>query len=239
MQHDCEAAQCRLTSSRAVRQEREDTDVLQTAIAHNMTRRQFVLNTHALHNATLIRRHLPRVLFKPESLYQDREKRHHELASSLRVTQVAKRAETQRKRKETREKNAQKKAGAALPGSSAAAPVQVMSGPVGLVGTHLIFTTAMLLLEFTDIWYLTAGPEHAAGGSTSQSATGTGGAQGGEPESSGRDGGDHRSMDVDALPFSVVPGGEVQGTLEGMHGSNDEIGRTSSGTSAGKRRRVE
>lgn len=110
VQHDCEAATCSLASSHAVRQEREDTGLLQTAVAHNLTRRQYLLNTHALHNAALLRRHLPRSLLKPQALYEDREKRHHELARVLRVTQVAKRAETQKKRAETLLKKAQKNA---------------------------------------------------------------------------------------------------------------------------------
>jgi hypothetical protein len=56
--------------------------------------KHFVVNTHALHNATLLRQFLPRSLTKPMSLYDDREARHHNIAATLWITQAEKRART-------------------------------------------------------------------------------------------------------------------------------------------------
>jgi hypothetical protein len=55
----------------------------------------------ALHNATLLRKVLPRALTKPTPLHDDRKAFHTSLATKLRVSQTEKRAETQKKRKAT------------------------------------------------------------------------------------------------------------------------------------------
>lgn len=95
-----------------MRQERQETVLQEAAIEHNTSCRYFLVNTHALHNAASLRRHLPRSLFAPQSLYSDRKKRHQELAVQLRVTEANKRAATQKKRSETLQKKAQKRANA-------------------------------------------------------------------------------------------------------------------------------
>ncbi|KAI0359548.1 hypothetical protein OH77DRAFT_1472817 [Trametes cingulata] len=118
VQHDCEAAKCAIAaSSRTVRQERQDTGIREAGVAHNSDIRFYLINTHALHNAALLRQYLPRSLLVPLPLYDDRLKRHHELATGLRVTEARKRAETQKKRAETRQKKVQQ-GGTAVPGSS-------------------------------------------------------------------------------------------------------------------------
>lgn len=66
---------------------------------------RYILNLHALHNATHIRRILPRHLTKPQPLYIDREARHHEIATALRVTQESKRTATRAKTKATKDAN--------------------------------------------------------------------------------------------------------------------------------------
>jgi hypothetical protein len=92
-------------------QERRETSRTTKLIAHTDSN-HFVLNTHALHNAHLLRRVLPRELMAPKPLYEDRTARHYKIAESLRVTQSEKRARTAAKRKATLD--AKKKNRAAL-----------------------------------------------------------------------------------------------------------------------------
>ena len=61
----------------------------------------FIVNIYALHNATLLRKALPRELTKPEKLYNNRKAHHTTIAQTLRVTQDAKQVRTQEKRKAT------------------------------------------------------------------------------------------------------------------------------------------
>ena len=67
-----------------------------------------------LHNASLLRRSLPRYLVVPRSMYPgDERKAHHDsLAATLRTTQAIKRATTQAKRKATLERKKAQKAAA-------------------------------------------------------------------------------------------------------------------------------
>jgi hypothetical protein len=65
--------------------------------------KHFVVNTHALHNATLLRKFLPHNLTAPKPLYNDRKARHHEIAATLWITQAEKRARTAVKRKATQD----------------------------------------------------------------------------------------------------------------------------------------
>ncbi|CDO75161.1 hypothetical protein BN946_scf184866.g2 [Trametes cinnabarina] len=109
VQHDCEGGACQLAASQAIRQERKDTGRFESAIDHNPSHRYFFINTHALHNAALLRRFLPRSLLEPLPLYDNRRQRHDELAAKLRITEAQKRAQTQRKRVETLQKKAQHK----------------------------------------------------------------------------------------------------------------------------------
>jgi len=61
------------------------------------------------HNATLLRKILPRHLTAPKPLYVNRKARHCEIATGLRVTQAAKRSLTAAKSKATRDANKAKK----------------------------------------------------------------------------------------------------------------------------------
>jgi hypothetical protein len=71
-------------------QERVDSGLIQTCIEHKPIER-FVINTHAFHNAHLLRATLPHSLVAPIPLYPDRQAKHFEIAAGLRVTQEAKR----------------------------------------------------------------------------------------------------------------------------------------------------
>ncbi|KAJ3803570.1 hypothetical protein F5876DRAFT_54308 [Lentinula aff. lateritia] len=108
VQHDCRSMLCSATGTRAVIQERKTTERTTQYIEHTDDKR-FVINMHALHNANSIRTLLPRNLTKPIPLHSDREKWHHDIATSLRTTQTEKRKKTQEKHKKTLEENQQRK----------------------------------------------------------------------------------------------------------------------------------
>jgi hypothetical protein len=74
-------------------QERVESGLVKTYIEHQPIRR-FVINTHAFHNAHLLRSTLPRPLVLPIPLHQDRQARHIEIAGNLRVAQETKRTAT-------------------------------------------------------------------------------------------------------------------------------------------------
>jgi hypothetical protein len=85
-------------------QERQESDTVIHSIVHKDDTR-YVINTHAFHNAGLLRKFLPIALTKPRPLFPDRRQRHDEISVSLAATQKAKRAATQEKAAATREKN--------------------------------------------------------------------------------------------------------------------------------------
>ncbi len=60
-------------------QERVESALFETHIEHQPVDR-FVINTHAFHNAHLLRKTLPRHLIAPIPLLQDRKVKHYELA---------------------------------------------------------------------------------------------------------------------------------------------------------------
>jgi len=74
-------------------QERVESGLIKTYIEHQPIE-HFVINTHAFHNAHLLRATLPRSLVAPIPLHQDRQAKHIEIAGSLRATQEAKRTAT-------------------------------------------------------------------------------------------------------------------------------------------------
>ena len=74
-------------------QERVESGLLKTYIEHQPLER-FVINTHAFHNAHLLRATLPRSLVAPILLHQDRQAKHIKIAANLRATQEAKRTAT-------------------------------------------------------------------------------------------------------------------------------------------------
>ncbi|KAF7310234.1 hypothetical protein MIND_00397100 [Mycena indigotica] len=83
-QHDCHAAGCAPTGVRPIMQERVESEKTERFIIHaDMDR--FIVNTHAFHNAHLIRATLSRALWEPTPLLEDRQAKHTELASQLRA----------------------------------------------------------------------------------------------------------------------------------------------------------
>ncbi|THU93261.1 hypothetical protein K435DRAFT_861654 [Dendrothele bispora CBS 962.96] len=100
VQHDCRLARCTATGSRVVRQERRDTS-RHIAVIDHVDDDNFVINTHALHNAVLLRELLPRNLTEPKPIHQDRQAYHFEVATRYRVGQEEKRKSTAEKCKTT------------------------------------------------------------------------------------------------------------------------------------------
>ncbi|KAJ7198300.1 hypothetical protein GGX14DRAFT_374386 [Mycena pura] len=99
-QHDCRIANCQPTASKAIVQERSETSRTISLLEH-ADDSHFIINMAALHNATLLRRVLPRALTVPRQLYPDRKAHHTERAATLRISQLTKRARTQEKRRNT------------------------------------------------------------------------------------------------------------------------------------------
>ncbi|THV04305.1 hypothetical protein K435DRAFT_961933 [Dendrothele bispora CBS 962.96] len=111
VQHDCQLHKCAPTGSRPITQERLKTERTQTLLTHEDDN-HFVINMHALHNASLVRNILPRVLIAPRLLHgteEEREAWHGEIVENVRPTMVAKRKKANEKRQETREANQKKK----------------------------------------------------------------------------------------------------------------------------------
>ncbi|KAJ7939500.1 hypothetical protein B0H13DRAFT_1850794 [Mycena leptocephala] len=81
--HDCHSAKCEATGVRLRMQERVESDQTDKYIVHQPLDR-FIINTHAFHNAHLLRAALPRDLVAPIPIFPDREAKHHELATQLR-----------------------------------------------------------------------------------------------------------------------------------------------------------
>ncbi|EIW77677.1 hypothetical protein CONPUDRAFT_39787, partial [Coniophora puteana RWD-64-598 SS2] len=89
-QHDCIDGKCKPgEGSRRQMQERIETDKVIRTIDHTNDSR-FVINMHALHNAGIIRKLLPRHCVKPTLLYPDRKSHHVAVAAKLRKSQDAK-----------------------------------------------------------------------------------------------------------------------------------------------------
>ena len=90
VQHDCLLANCTDSGQKPLMQERVESGLSKTCVEHKPINR-FVINTHAFHNAHLLRATLPRSLVAPIPLFQNREEKHCEIAESLRSTQESKR----------------------------------------------------------------------------------------------------------------------------------------------------
>ncbi|XP_006462267.1 hypothetical protein AGABI2DRAFT_47524, partial [Agaricus bisporus var. bisporus H97] len=75
VQHDCYNGKCSASGTEVIRQERTDSGTTRDTIIHSDVQR-FIINTHAFHHAHLIRQVLPRSLFKPIPIYDDRGKQH-------------------------------------------------------------------------------------------------------------------------------------------------------------------
>ena len=86
-----------------VMQERVESGVFKPYIQHKPIER-YIINTHAFHNAHLLRKMLTRSLFAPIPLFpvETRKAKHIEIANNLRVTQKTKlEARAAHKRTET------------------------------------------------------------------------------------------------------------------------------------------
>ncbi|KAJ7692327.1 hypothetical protein B0H16DRAFT_1851861 [Mycena metata] len=71
VQHACHTAKCAATGQRLRIQERVESDTMENFIEHNPLDR-FIINSHAFHNAHLLRATLPRALLAPIPLFDDR-----------------------------------------------------------------------------------------------------------------------------------------------------------------------
>ncbi|KAJ7175598.1 hypothetical protein C8R46DRAFT_1249143 [Mycena filopes] len=92
VQHDCYTAKCEATGERLRMQERVQSDQVEHFIVHQPLD-HFIINSHAFHNAHLLRATLPRSLLAPIPLYgEDRKQRHDGFAATLRGNWAAKTA---------------------------------------------------------------------------------------------------------------------------------------------------
>ncbi|KAL0563661.1 hypothetical protein V5O48_018404 [Marasmius crinis-equi] len=91
-QHDCRIAQCESTGLRPHRQERQDSEIMDSFVEHKPLNR-YIINLHSFHNGYLIREVLPRELVKPSPIHADREKHHLKCAQELRKNQGKRAAE--------------------------------------------------------------------------------------------------------------------------------------------------
>jgi hypothetical protein len=109
VQHDCRQAKCIASGKRAVMQERVQTELSEpeSVIEHKPLDR-FLINTHAFHNAHLIRAVLPRDLTIPVAYSADRVAHHSSIATKLREIQDGKRQKTAEKKKATADRDLKK-----------------------------------------------------------------------------------------------------------------------------------
>ncbi|KAJ7020025.1 hypothetical protein C8F04DRAFT_1214201 [Mycena alexandri] len=108
-QHDCNAAECSASGQRRRMQERVESELIDTFIVHQPLDR-FIINTHAFHNAHLLRQVLPRRLTAPIPLFTDRKSKHYELATTLRETKDDRRKQAARAAGEEPKKKQKKRA---------------------------------------------------------------------------------------------------------------------------------
>ncbi|KAJ6549107.1 hypothetical protein DFH09DRAFT_1262788 [Mycena vulgaris] len=105
-QHDCRYFSCPLVDSTGPRQERLESRLTQKIITH-LDDSRFLVNTHGLHNAHLIRETLPRHLTEPKPYFSDRHAKHVEFAEALRAVGPEKRAQAVAKGQATKARNKQ------------------------------------------------------------------------------------------------------------------------------------
>ncbi|EIN03271.1 hypothetical protein PUNSTDRAFT_78462 [Punctularia strigosozonata HHB-11173 SS5] len=91
VQHDCIAGQCGATGRRNRKQERQESGITERFIEHNEQEQSYVINTHAFHNAHLLRRCLPRSLWEPAPYFEDRKAHHYAAAREYQKSQQHKR----------------------------------------------------------------------------------------------------------------------------------------------------
>ncbi|KAJ7280990.1 hypothetical protein C8J57DRAFT_1501189 [Mycena rebaudengoi] len=102
VQHDCNSTKCEATGVRLRMQERVASDKTENYIEQKPLDR-FFINTHAFHNAHLLRATLPRDLVAPLLLFPDRQAKHHALATELRDTQTSRKAAAEMKKRKRAE----------------------------------------------------------------------------------------------------------------------------------------
>ncbi|KIJ62748.1 hypothetical protein HYDPIDRAFT_93359, partial [Hydnomerulius pinastri MD-312] len=114
VQHNCHDTKCTPSGRRFRQQERMNSSVEEHYIEHKDDD-NFLLNTHALHNAAVLRKTLPRHLTAPVPYVPIEERRaaHDELATKLRAEQDAKRAKDKANRVARKAKQAPKESGQA------------------------------------------------------------------------------------------------------------------------------
>ncbi|KAJ7441323.1 hypothetical protein B0H11DRAFT_1749852, partial [Mycena galericulata] len=98
VQHDCHTAKCEATGVRMQMQERVESEKTENYIVHN-TLDRYIINSHAFHNAHLLRATLPRDLLAPVPLFEDRRQKHDEFATALRGTLETKPAKKKQQRR--------------------------------------------------------------------------------------------------------------------------------------------
>jgi hypothetical protein len=91
VQHDCPLAKCTASGKQALMQERVESGLFKTHIEHQPVER-FVINTHAFHNAHLLRATLPRSIASPVRLHEDRYSLHTGFAEAIRVAKAGRTA---------------------------------------------------------------------------------------------------------------------------------------------------
>ncbi|KAJ6606724.1 hypothetical protein B0H10DRAFT_2178638 [Mycena sp. CBHHK59/15] len=89
VQHDCYRAKCEATGEHLRMQERVESDQIENFIVHEPLDR-FIINSHAFHNAHLLRATLPRDLIAPIPLFEERQEKHKEFAATLRQNWASK-----------------------------------------------------------------------------------------------------------------------------------------------------
>ncbi|KAF8524727.1 hypothetical protein JB92DRAFT_2703097 [Gautieria morchelliformis] len=107
-QHDCHSGECVLSGCRLRPQEREVTEHTVPVLAH-ADDAHFIINLHALHNASILREMLPRHLTAPTPIHVYSKAFHYQTATQLRVTQDQKRKTSAAKSKATRLENKRKR----------------------------------------------------------------------------------------------------------------------------------
>ncbi|KAJ7827689.1 hypothetical protein B0H14DRAFT_3144540 [Mycena olivaceomarginata] len=107
-QHDCHHFSCPLADSPGPQQERSESKLTRKVRAHKDESR-FLLNTHALHNAHLVRETLPRSLTAPKPCFVDRRAKHSEFAAALQAVGPEKRAQATARGQATKARNKQDK----------------------------------------------------------------------------------------------------------------------------------
>ncbi|KAF8513305.1 hypothetical protein JB92DRAFT_2830448 [Gautieria morchelliformis] len=107
-QHDCHSGECILSECQFRHQEHEVTEHTVPVLVH-ADDAHFIINLHALHNASILREILPRHLTAPTPLHVDSKAFHYEMATKLRVTQEQKHKNSAANSKATRIVNKLKK----------------------------------------------------------------------------------------------------------------------------------